>query len=205
MVKPEQTSTTVDLMRHGEPVGGKRYRGQVDDPLSAKGWQQMREAVGDQCPWQQVVSSPLVRCRAFAEELVECHGIELAFDTRLMELGFGEWEGRTAAELQQEDPQRLHRFWSDPINNRPPGAESLHEFQSRVIAAWDDILARYRGRHVLIVGHAGMMRMIIRHVLDMPLDNMFRIQVANAAISRILVDHFQGMDLPRLVFHDGRL
>jgi len=32
------TTTTIDLLRHGEPVGGKRYRGQIDDPLSEKGW-----------------------------------------------------------------------------------------------------------------------------------------------------------------------
>jgi alpha-ribazole phosphatase len=30
-------STTLDLMRHGEPVGGRRYSGQIDDPLSEKG------------------------------------------------------------------------------------------------------------------------------------------------------------------------
>jgi len=35
-------------MRHGEPVGGRAYRGHsIDDPLSEKGWQQMWDAVGD--------------------------------------------------------------------------------------------------------------------------------------------------------------
>ncbi len=58
---------------------------------------------------------------------------------------------------------------------------------------------------MLVVGHAGMMRMILRHVLDMPLDRMFRIQVANAAISRIRVDGVGEAALPRLLFHDGRL
>ncbi|MHB1590203.1 MAG: histidine phosphatase family protein [Sulfuricella sp.] len=40
-------STTIDLIRHGEPVGGRRYRGRTDDPLSEKGWNQMWTAVGD--------------------------------------------------------------------------------------------------------------------------------------------------------------
>ncbi|MEW6253578.1 MAG: histidine phosphatase family protein, partial [Planctomycetota bacterium] len=62
-------STLIDLMRHGEPVGGRRYRGQVDDPLSEKGWAQMRAAVGEAAPWHHVVSSPLLRCREFAETL----------------------------------------------------------------------------------------------------------------------------------------
>ncbi len=38
--------TTIDLMRHGEPIGGKKYRGQSNDPLSGKGWEQMWAAVG---------------------------------------------------------------------------------------------------------------------------------------------------------------
>jgi alpha-ribazole phosphatase/probable phosphoglycerate mutase len=37
--------TTLDLLRHGESVGGRKYRGQTDDPLSEKGWAQMRDVV----------------------------------------------------------------------------------------------------------------------------------------------------------------
>ena len=35
------SDTVIDLIRHGEPVGGRRYRGHIDDPLSERGWQQM--------------------------------------------------------------------------------------------------------------------------------------------------------------------
>lgn len=201
----EYTTTLIDLIRHGEPVGGRKYRGQVDDPLSEKGWRQMRDAVGDHCPWQAIVSSPLCRCSAFAEELAARHGLPLQLDARLKEIGFGAWEGRTAAELLADDPQRLANFWRDPLNHTPPGAESLHSFRERIVTGWQDILARYAGQHVLVVGHAGMMRMIIREVLDMPLDKLFRLQVGNAAISRIRVDGSGADALPQLVFHDGRL
>lgn len=202
---PAHTTTTVDLIRHGEPVGGRRYRGQLDDPLSEKGWRQMREAVGDHCPWNAVVSSPLQRCAAFAGELAARHGLPLHFDARLMEIGFGAWEGRTAEELLAEDPQRLADFWRDPLHHTPPGAETLPAFRDRVTAGWADLLACHAGRHVLVVGHAGMMRMIIREVLAMPLDKMFRLQVGNAAITRIRVDGSGAAALPQLVFHDGRL
>ena len=50
-----------------------------------------------------------------------------------------------------------------------------------------------------------MMRMIMRHVLEMPLERMFRIQVANAAITRIRVENVGEKVFPRLLFHDGRL
>lgn len=198
-------TTTVDLIRHGEPVGGRRYRGQLDDPLSERGWEQMRSAVADHCPWDQIISSPLQRCRAFAEEVARRHGLAVQFDEGLKELGFGEWEGRTAAQLLEADSGSIQRFWSDPLNNRPPGAECLHDFEARVTAAWDRIVAEFRGRHVLLVGHAGLIRMILRHVLQMPLENMFRIQVPNAALTRIRIEHYPEGDLPRLVFHDGRL
>jgi alpha-ribazole phosphatase/probable phosphoglycerate mutase len=200
-----ETVTTIDLIRHGEPVGGRKYRGQIDDPLSEKGWSQMREAIADHCPWDSIISSSLSRCSAFAEELAQRHQRPLSIDERLMEIGFGEWEGATASELMEQQADILMKFWSDPVNNTPPGAETLTAFRDRVIAAWNDILQNHANQHVLLVGHAGMMRMIIRHVLDMPLDKMFRIQVSNACISRIQIDGLGEEALPRLLFHDGSL
>ena len=198
-------STTVDLMRHGTPVGGSKYRGQIDDPLSDEGWAQMRAAVADHCPWDVIISSPLLRCVEFARELAQRHALALEVDERLKEIGFGEWEGRTAKELMQAEPDLLMRFWSDPLNNTPPGAETLAAFRDRVIAAWDQLLARHGGKHLLVVGHAGMVRMIVRHVLEMPLANLFRIQVPNAGVTRIRVDDEGGRVLPRLLFHKGGL
>ncbi|MEJ2509318.1 MAG: alpha-ribazole phosphatase family protein [Gammaproteobacteria bacterium] len=206
MSEPQRDSSTViDLLRHGEPVGGKRYRGQIDDPLSERGWAQMREAVGDRCPWETILTSPLARCSAFAEELGARHGLSVEADPRWMEIGFGQWEGKTAAELQKDDPDVLYRFWTDPLANRPPGAESLEAFRDRVVAAWEEVVSRQPERHVLVVAHAGVIRMVLRHVLDMPLDRLFRIQVANAGLTRIRVETVGRHVLPRLIFHGGSL
>ena len=71
----QSVTTTLDLLRHGEPVGGSRYRGQTDDPLSDKGWAQMRDAVGDVHPWDHIITSPLSRCSDFAHELAARHNI----------------------------------------------------------------------------------------------------------------------------------
>lgn len=201
----DRLTTTIDLIRHGEPVGGSKYRGQSDDPLSEKGWEQMRQAVADHRPWDVVVSSTLSRCSEFARELAQRHALPLEFEPRLIEIGFGAWEGCTKAEVMAQHPAALRRFWSDPLNNTPPGAEPLTDFRDRVIAAWNDVLTNHAGRHVLIVGHAGVIRMITRHVLDMPLDRVFRIEVPNAGITRIRVEQSHGETLPTLIFHAGAL
>jgi len=192
----------IDLIRHGEPVGGRRYRGQVDDPLSDKGWQQMWTAVDGQQSWDMIVTSTLSRCRDFAWALGQRLGIEVIEEQRLVEIGFGEWEGRTAEEICRDDPDRLQRFYQDPVSERPAGAETLTDFSSRVGAAWTDLLRRYAGRHVLVVAHAGVIRAITVNILGMPIAHMFRLQVSNAGISRIEVDEGRP---PVLHFHNGRL
>lgn len=194
-------TVTLDLMRHGEPVGGRRYRGQVDDPLSEKGWAQMQAAVGDAAPWDAIVSSPLQRCRAFAETLADRHRLPLTLDERLMEVGFGAWEGRTAAEIEQDAPGALARFKSDPVNARPQGAEPLAAFHARVAAALDAVRTRHGGQHVLLIGHAGVIRMAFAWALAMPLEHAYRIEVANAGLTRL---HLDG-DRASLVFHGGDL
>lgn len=197
--------TLVDLIRHGEPVGGRKYRGQIDDPLSDKGWQQMRDAVAAHRPWQVIHTSPLLRCREFAGELAGNMHLPVHSDERWMEIGFGEWEGRTADEIRARDPEALQRFWLDPEKYRPPGAETMPDFCKRIRSAWDDLLTEHAGRHSLIVCHAGVIRMSLLLLLEYPLRHIFRVQVSNAGITRIELEKFQGQWFPRLVFHGGRL
>lgn len=180
--------TLVDLLRHGEPVGGRRYRGQIDDPLSDKGWHQMRAATEGDAPWQAIVSSPLSRCRAFAEALSTERRLPLSFDERLKEVGFGVWEGKTTEELKALDPSCVLRFKQDPVAHRPPGAETLDVFHARVGAAFEDLLAQHAGEHVLVVAHAGVMRMVIAHVLGLDPARAYRLQIGSAAMARIRIE-----------------
>jgi len=181
--------TTLDFIRHGEPVGGRKYRGQIDDPLSEKGWAQMRAALGDHCPWSRIVSSPLSRCHAFARELAARRGLPLHSDARLKEVGFGAWEGKTAAQLDMENPQQLARFKADPLNARPAGAEPLQDFFGRVAAGIEALLQDHAGEHVLVVCHAGVIRMALAHGLNIPLGNAYRIDVPSAGITRLSYRH----------------
>ena len=194
-------TTTLDLMRHGEPVGGRKYRGQIDDPLSEMGWAQMQAAVGDAAPWGRIVSSPLVRCRAFAETLADRHRLPLTLDERLMEVGFGVWEGKSAAEIEQDAPGTLARFKADPVNARPAEAEPLTDFHARVAAGLEDLLAQHAGQHVLLVGHAGVIRMAFAWALHIPLEHAYRIEVATASLTRLRFDGGHA----NLIFHGGSL
>lgn len=197
--------TTIDLIRHGEPVGGRKYRGQTDDPLSEKGWAQMWEAVGDYAAWQHIVTSPLSRCRAFAGALAEKRGVPVSVEARFKEVAFGAWEGRTAAQLSAHQPDLLFDFKCDPVTYRPAGAELLADFDARVTAGWQAVLDAHSGEHVLVVCHAGVIRMLLAGVLGMPAHNAYRIQVGSAAISRITVEARHGQRLATLMFHDGVL
>ncbi len=178
--------TTIDLIRHGEPVGGRAYRGHgVDDPLSDRGWAQMRAAVADAAPWQAVISSPLLRCRAFAEELARRHRLPLAVDERFKEVGFGTWEGRTAERIRVEHPDQWAAFQDDPVRGRPPGAEPLDAFVGRVSDALEEAAARHAGERLLVVAHAGVIRAAVVHAVGAPLAAMYRMRITNAGFATL--------------------
>ena len=202
---PQPPYTLVDIIRHGEPVGGRRYRGQIDDPLSEKGWQQMRDAVANHNPWDVIISSPLLRCAEFAKELAQRHSIPLELDDQIKEIRWGKWEGSTPAQLNQADPLTVIRALRDPMNHRPSDAEDINEFQQRVISAWNAITTKLKTKHILVVAHAGTIRAIITHILETPAEHMFRIHVPNASITRIQIDHHSDQAFTKLLFHGSNL
>lgn len=195
-------TTIVDLLRHGEPQGGRRFRGQSDDPLSDLGWRQMRDAVGDAAPWQHIVSSPLQRCSAFAREVADRHRLACTLEPGFKEIRFGAWEGFTAEEIQRRDGERYRRYREDPESFMPAGAESMADFVARVARTWESLLGAQRGRHVLLVCHAGVIRAVLGTVLGITPKNLFRVQIDYASLSRFEVVNGQA---PTLVFHGGKL
>jgi alpha-ribazole phosphatase/probable phosphoglycerate mutase len=175
----------IDLLRHGEPVGGRKYRGQIDDPLSEKGWNEMYAAVQGKGPWDCIIHSPLSRCADFAAELATQKGIPLVAEDRLKEIGFGEWEGLTGREIRAIDEHALERFYLDPVNHQPDGAERLRDFYLRVTSAWEELLGVSNYESFLIIAHAGVMRAIVAHVLKSPLLSMYRMQIPSAGMVSI--------------------
>lgn len=198
----ENPETLIDLIRHGEPKGGRAFRGHnIDDPLSEKGWQQMWDAVGEESPWDVIVTSPLERCLAFAESLMDIYDIPCHTDENLKEVGFGTWEGRTPDEVKADNEKEYLDFYLDPVNCRPKGAEDLDAFIKRVNKAYTNAIEKHQGKHILIVAHAGVNRAIIANALHAAPIGLYRIKVNNAGISRIKHDHLGN----HLLYHNVQL
>lgn len=193
--------TLLDFLRHGEPVGGSRYRGNgVDDPLSKLGWQQVRDTTSAIGGWQQIISSPMRRCLQFAEWLAEQHDLPLDIIDDLKEVGFGVWEGETHRQLKQDRAEEYRAFYQDPLNNRPRDAEPLEGFCSRISSVFDQLIETYNGRHVLVVAHAGVIRASLRHVTGLPATDWYRTAVDNGGLTRFTM----GKHGLRLVTHNWR-
>lgn len=180
------TETIIDLIRHGEPEGGSMIRGRgVDHPLSALGWRQMRDAIGDRAPWQQIVSSPMARCRPFALELAGRFQLPVAIEPSLHEIDMGRWEGRRTTEVAAAEPEAYTAFRRDPVRHRPPGGETLEGLALRAGAVVDRLVAQHGGRRLLIVGHAGITRAILGHALAAPPTVWHRLKIDYAGLSRL--------------------
>ncbi|MCP8464265.1 alpha-ribazole phosphatase family protein [Pseudomonas sp. ZM23] len=167
------------LLRHGETELGGGFRGRLDDALTEAGWSQMRASVGETCRWSALVSSPLRRCAAFAEELATRHGLPLSLDGDLRELDFGHWEGISPATLMESDAQALGRFWSDPYAFPPPGGEPLQAFEARVFNALERLYHAHAGTTVLVVTHGGVMRLLGALAGGLPARRLLEVAVAH--------------------------
>jgi broad specificity phosphatase PhoE len=170
----------IDLLRHGD-TGRHGYRGQLDDPLSERGWTQLRAAVAGR-DWDAVACSPLRRCAAFARELAQARGLPLREDARLAEYHFGDWQGVSMEDLAAREGEALGRFWADPAAHPPPGAEPLEAFRARLCAALDEVAAANPGRRVLVLTHGGAIRLLRCVAEGRGFGDMAAIEAAHASL-----------------------
>lgn len=192
----------IDLLRHGRPEGGERFRGHgCDDPLEAIGWEQMQSAVNHypSDTWQLVLSSPMRRCREFAERFAHDRSLPFEIVPDLKEIGFGAWEGLSRADLLRHRAEEYRAFYADPVRSRPPGAEALETFRERVHAALRPWLQdSVRDERLLVITHAGVIRATLAWVLDLPSDRMYRLACGYASLSRIRGDALRGWSVEHI-------
>ncbi len=93
--------------------------------------------------FERVITSPLFRARETAD-IVAGRGVEIEADPRLKEMDYGAWEGRTYAELDENDGPSRRAWLERPDELRCPGGESGDDVARRVAAFLDDLLDEHR-------------------------------------------------------------
>lgn len=186
---------TIYLLRHGElstGPGGKRYIGRTDLPLSPAGIRQSEQwgAFFSPIALTAVFSSDLQRALHTAKIIAQGHGVEVRAMPSLREVDLGAWEGLSFAEVRQSDPHAYEQRGRDPAGHRPPGGESFQDLQKRVVPAFEKALDCSTG-DVVMVGHAGVNRVLLCYLLGIPLANLFRFDQDYGALN-IIVKHAAG-------------
>lgn len=166
------------LLRHGEieQGPGRRFIGQVDCQLSAKGLQQAEQwrLFFRNLSLQDIFCSDLLRSRQTAEIIAGVKRKRLRVDPRLREIYLGDWENQEMAAIKEAFPEAWERRGRDLAGYRPPGGESFEDLCDRVWPFFVKLASTLQG-DLLIIGHAGVNRVLLCRILGMPLQNLFRL------------------------------
>lgn len=200
---------TVYLIRHGATEGdGKvRYKGTIDVPLSHQGEEQarraalfIRDSLSGQC-LEAVYTSDLSRALGSAEIIAEGLGppdsLEPIIVPGLRERHFGRWEGMSLEEIAQRYPEEFGNWARDPLRFSPVGGESTFEVRDRAVSALEEILSRHEEGAIAVVAHGGINRVVLCHVLGIPLENIFLIEQDHACVN--IIEFGEGHRLVRLL------
>ncbi len=199
----------IDLLRHGEPEGGDVLRGRLDHALSPLGWSQMHKAMARArqtqaaADYTHIITSPLQRCRAFAESLASELQLQPAIVTDWQEIDYGEWDGLPLAEWRRVSAAQFAAFRADMAQLAPPNGEDFPSFSGRVLAAWQQLAELPDDSHVLVVTHGGVLRVVLPTVLGMPLNRSQPLQIPFASFSRVALRVRNGQAQSSLVFHNA--
>ena len=180
--------TTLYLLRHGaiEKNSEKRFVGQIDPPLSEKGRQQAklwRQRLKDD-KFSMVWSSDLWRARETAALVCPDWRNTVRMSADLREIHLGEWDGVAMAQIRKQFPELWQARGEDFGGFRPPGGESFADLQQRVVPVVENIADQTEGK-VLLITHAGVIRVFLCHALQMPLSNLFRVHLDYGALTII--------------------
>jgi probable phosphoglycerate mutase len=180
------------LLRHGVTDWNRegRWQGRLDPPLGADG--EREAALLARRLWAdpelrpaRIVTSPLARARDTARLVADGTGVNV--DERLAEIGAGEWEGRTHAELERDDPERYLEWRAGDARGTalPPGGEPLDAVRGRS-AAWVAESVASDAWPLWAVSHGGLIRIIAAKILGIDEEVTWRFDVDNASLSVLL-------------------
>jgi broad specificity phosphatase PhoE len=132
-----------------------------------------------------IYSSKLSRAVETARILAKPHGLAVQTIADLAELHFGDLEGLSYDEIETRYPEVFRSWMSTPTETEFPNGESFAQMRARVLPAMDDLIARHQNESILVVSHAGPIRVLLGAALGMPDDLIFRLEQKHAGINRI--------------------
>jgi len=174
MTRLPPANVTLYYIRHGQTNWNRegRMQGQIDQPLNDTGRAQaarnggaLKAALGDRAEQFDFVCSPLQRTREtmeIARRTMQLDPPAYRLDKRLLEISFGDWEGKTMPEINAYDPDGHAARNADKWGWAPPGGESYEMLFERV----GDWLADVQ-RDSVIVSHGGIMRVLRKHLEEL--------------------------------------
>lgn len=187
--------TRLVLVRHGETEWHRenRYAGSSEVALTALG----RSQAGDLARWAATAAltalwcSPLSRARETAAPVAVATGLRSRCDERLREVGFGQGEGLTGAEMAERFPAERAAFQTDPVGCPLPGGEDPRAAVERARRCLAEITAEFPTGRVLVVAHSTLIRLLLCDLLGLDLSAYRRVfpSLLNVAVNEVrLVD-----------------
>jgi alpha-ribazole phosphatase len=164
----------VCVIRHTPvAIGNDVCYGQYNVPLSDSFKEDVKQLKAQMSnDYDAVYSSPLLRCKVLAFEL----GFDkVEYKDALKEMNFGEWENMKWNDINQEN---LNNWMLNFVNEETPNGESLQLLYNRVKLFFDE-LRMSSHKKILIITHAGVIRCIWAYLLDIPLENIFKLPVGH--------------------------
>ena len=187
------------LVRHGVTTWNRegRFQGHRDAPLADDGRLEARllgeRVAGMRVGGLELITSSLSRAAdtavIVASALVPTGAPPRAprADDRLMEIGQGEWEGRTHAELAVHDADRYAAWRARAGEEQPPGAETIEAALARVMSLLTEVTA-HPGAAACLVSHGGILRLVARQLLGLDPRRAWAMDVDNASLSELRRD-----------------
>jgi alpha-ribazole phosphatase/probable phosphoglycerate mutase len=189
---PASSVCTLVLVRHAASRGAGKFVGQQDEPLSAEGRRQLKELARklSRFRFQAIFASDLRRAIATARPVAERQKVELQIRPGLREMHFGRWQGLSWEQIRRRAPRAADRWLKHFASESIPGAERLPRFKRRVKSELRAIVSANQGRCVLVVTHAGVIRVALADALGMTDENIFRLAVEPCGLN--VLDDFSG-------------
>ncbi len=180
------------LIRHGsnDLLGRVLYGRMPGISLNAPGLEQaelLAKALQRHYQVTTVISSPLERAVETAAPIASITGAPLKIDEGLTEVDYGEWIGKSFAELGElEHWHAFNRFRSI---RWPPGGESMMQVQARAWQSIERAVVEHRsGSTIAMVTHGDVIRSALVLLLGMPLDHIHRLEIAPTSTSEIVIE-----------------